>query len=121
MDTVARFISTLFHCRDQAHIFHLQTQSYATHKALNEFYDDVVGLIDSYVETCQGRYGIITGYAPIGKFLEGDGEIAKYFNALQKFIDTTRKSLPQDSELNNIVDEISALVNSTIYKLRFLK
>lgn len=121
MDIVAKFISTLFHCRDQAHIFHLQTQSYATHKALNEFYDGIVDLVDTYVETFQGRYGIVTGYAPAGKFLEGDTEIIKYFTALQKFIDSTKKSLPQDSELNNIVDEILSLVNSTIYKLRFLK
>ncbi len=29
--------------------------------------------------------------------------------------------VPQDGDLNNIVDEISALVNSTIYKLKYLK
>lgn len=121
MESIAKFISTLFHCRNQAHIFHLQTQSFATHKALNEFYDEIVDLIDSYVETCQGRYGIITGYTPVGKFLEGDSEVLKYFLAVQKFVDSTRKSLPQDGDLNNIVDEITALVNSTIYKLKFLK
>lgn len=118
---VAKFISTLFHSRDQAHVFHLQTGSYASHKALNEYYDDVIELIDSYVETFQGRYGILTGYPPMGRFLEGDSEVLKYFMALQKFVDTTRTSLPEDTDLNNIVDEISGLINSTVYKLRFLK
>jgi hypothetical protein len=28
--------------------------------------------------------------------------------------------LPQDSELQNLVDEIADLINSTIFKLRFL-
>jgi hypothetical protein len=30
-------------------------------------------------------------------------------------------NFPQDTELQNIADEIAALVDSTIYKLRFLK
>ena len=120
MDTVAKFLSTLFNSRDQAHIFHLQTSSYAAHKALNEYYDAIVGLVDDYAETFQGRYGIIRGYTPQKQYFEGD-EVVKYFTGLSTYIDSIRTSLPKDSELNNIVDEISALVNSTIYKLKFLK
>lgn len=120
METVAKFLSTLFNSRDQAHIFHLQTSSYAAHKALNDYYDAVVDLVDSYAETCQGRYGIIRGYTPQRQYFEGD-ETVKYFTGLSTYIDSVRSSLPQDSDLNNIVDEISALVNSTIYKLKFLK
>ena len=37
------------------------------------------------------------------------------------FIEEARKQLPQDTELQNIIDEIADLVNSTLYKLRFLK
>lgn len=120
METVAKFLSTLFNSRDQAHIFHLQTSSYAAHKALNEYYDAIVGLVDDYAETFQGRYGIIRGYTPQKQYFEGD-EVVKYFTGLSTYIDSIRTSLPKDSELNNIVDEISALVNSTIYKLKFLK
>jgi hypothetical protein len=121
MDSRSKFISTLFSSREQAHIFHLQTSSYAMHKALNNYYDDIVDLIDKYVETCQGRHGIIIGYQPATQIFEGDDQVLKYFMALQKFVDTNRGSLPQDSDLNNIVDEISGLINGTIYKLRFLK
>ena len=120
METVAKFLSTLFNSRDQAHIFHLQTSSYATHKALNDYYDAVVGLVDTYAETCQGRYGIIRGYTPQKQYFEND-EVIKYFTGLSTYIDSVRKGLPQDGDLNNIVDEISALVNSTIYKLNYLK
>ena len=121
MDSRSKFISTLFSSREQAHIFHLQTSSYAMHAALNNYYDGIVDLIDKYVEVYQGRHGIITGYQPASQFLEGDDQVLKYFMALQKFVDMNRQSLPQESDLNNIVDEILALVNSTIYKLRFLK
>jgi hypothetical protein len=120
METVAKFLSTLFNSRDQAHIFHLQTSSYTAHKALNNYYDDIVDLIDSYAETCQGRYGIIRGYTPQRQYFEGD-ETVKYFTGLSTYIDSVRSSLPQDGDLNNVVDEIAALVNSTIYKLKFLK
>ncbi len=120
MENVAKFLSTLFNSRDQAHIFHLQTSSYATHKALNNYYDAVVGLVDSYAETCQGRYGIIRGYTPQKQYFEND-EVIKYFTGLSTYIDSVRNGLPQDGDLNNIVDEISALVNSTIYKLKYLK
>jgi hypothetical protein len=117
METVAKFLSTLFNSRDQAHIFHLQTSSYAAHKALNEYYDAIVDLVDSYAENFQGRYGIIRGYTPQRQYFEGE-EVVKYFTGLSTYIDSVRKGLPQDSDLNNIVDEISSLINSTIYKLK---
>ena len=120
MESVAKFISILFSSREQAHIFHLQTQSYAAHKALNSYYDDIVELADTYVESFQGRYGILTGYQPAARFFEDDSAI-KYFEGLLMFVDKIRQELPQDGELNNTVDEISGLISSTIYKLKFLQ
>ena len=55
-------ISLLFHSRTQAHTFHLQTESFAEHKALEGYYDGIVGLIDSITESYQGKYGIVKGY-----------------------------------------------------------
>lgn len=120
METIGKFIGTLMSSRTQAHIFHLQTESYAAHTALGTYYEDVVDLIDSYVETAQGRYGIVRGYVMPNQIFEDDSTI-KYFSGLQKFVDGIRASLPQDSELNNIVDEISGLISSTLYKLKILK
>jgi hypothetical protein len=40
---------------------------------------------------------------------------------MQDYVATKRKKLPQDSELQNIVDEIADLINSTVYKLKYLK
>ena len=37
-----------------------------------------------------------------------------------KYVEDERKRLPQDSELQNIIDEIAQLIDSTIYKLKFL-
>ena len=119
--TVSKFVSTLFSSREQAHIFHLQTNSFATHKALQNYYEDIVDLVDTYVEMYQGRYEIITGYTVTPQFYEGDDEVTKYFTGLAKYVDSVRGSLPENTDLNNVVDEISGLINSTVYKLRFLK
>ena len=119
MEQLGKFLGTLMSSRTQAHIFHLQTPSFAAHKALDEYYSSIVDLIDSYAETAQGRYGIIRGYQMTNQILEDDSTL-KYFMGLQKFVDGIRSQLPQDGELNNTVDEISALISSTLYKLKFL-
>ena len=46
---MGQFVSTLLASRTQAHIFHLQTPSFAAHKALNEYYDEIVGITDGIV------------------------------------------------------------------------
>jgi hypothetical protein len=117
-----QFVSTLFASRTQAHIFHLQTPSFAAHKALNDYYDEIVGLTDSFVEGYQGKYGIITGYTNVALLeYESDNAIINYFNILDMFISKTRNLVCPDSYLQNIIDEILALINSTLYKLKYLK
>lgn len=119
---VAKFISTLLASRTQAHIFHWQVQdasSYAQHKALNDYYDEIVELTDELVESLQGKYGIIRGYVSPAVFRE-DGNPLIYFKALSQYIETNRASMPQDSYIQNQIDEILALVESTIYKLENL-
>lgn len=119
---LGQFISTLFASRTQAHIFHLQTNSFAAHKALNEYYDEIIGIADGIAESVQGKYGIITGYSNID-LLEGNdcNEVIKYFMALEMYVDRARQTMPQDSYIQNQVDEVTALIVSTIYKLKFLK
>ena len=57
-----QLVSKILHSRNQVHIFHLQTKSYAEHIALNEFYDGVLGLFDGLIESYQGKHGIISNY-----------------------------------------------------------
>jgi len=46
--------SALFTFRVQAHFYHLNTKSFARHKALNELYDDLDDYIDSVSELLLG-------------------------------------------------------------------
>lgn len=118
----AKFISYLMHSRTQAHVYHLQTPSFAAHKALNDYYDGVIDLIDGLVESYQGRYGILTGYSNFALMEYKSCEaIREYFKALEKTIESSRASLPQDSYIQNQIDEVITLISSTYYKLTYLK
>ena len=122
MDEFVQLISTLMASRTQAHIFHLQVEgpgSFAAHKALNEYYDEIVDHFDGLVESFQGRYGIVRGYTSPATFKE-DGQFMNYFEALAKYVETIRVRIPQDSYLQNQVDETVKLIESTKYKLKFL-
>jgi DNA-binding ferritin-like protein len=119
---VAKFVSTILSSRTQAHIFHWQTQddsSFAKHKALNEYYDEIVELIDELVEALQGKYGIITGYQSPSNFREDDNPVI-YFMALSKYVDASRTLMPEDSYIQNLIDEIYQLIETTLYKLQYL-
>lgn len=120
MEQCAIFIGTLMQSRNQVHIYHLQTESYAAHVALQGYYEGIVDLIDGIVESYQGRYGILRGYKMAGTIKE-DGNAIMYFEGLCKFVETIRTQLPQDSYIQNQVDEVVALIESTKYKLKFLK
>ena len=119
---VGQFVSTLFASRTQAHIFHLQTPSFAAHKALNDYYDEIVGITDGLVESYQGKYGIITGYGNIAlQEYQSCEAIIMFFETLCMYVEKSREMICQDSYIQNQIDEIVALIKSTIYKLRFLK
>lgn len=119
MEQVAAFLGTLMQSRNQAHIYHLQTQSFAAHMALGTYYDGIIDLIDALAESIQGRYGIIRGYKMLGTIKEDDSAMT-YFEGLCKYVESARTTLPQDSYIQNQIDTIVELVESTKYKLKFL-
>lgn len=118
MEPVAKFVSLLLHARTSAHILHLQTRSYAQHMALGGLYESIGGLADDFVEAFQGLYGIIEEY-PSGFVPPARDALAEVV-AFGRSVKTMRRQIPQDSELQNIIDEIASLIDGTIYKLRFL-
>ena len=111
--------SALMASQTQVHIFHLQTKSYAEHKALQGYYEDIDDLMDSLIEAYQGQFGIIENYQsmPISKY-EGKEQVVSYFEDLMSLIEKNREGLP--SHLQNIVDTIVELITSTLYKIKFL-
>ena len=123
MNEFIQLISTLLASRTQAHIFHWQVQgvgSYSAHKALNKYYDEILNLTDGLVESFQGKYGIQRGDTSPATFKE-DGQFVNYFEALAMYVETIRTKIPQDSYIQNEIDTVVKLIQTTKYKLINLK
>jgi len=114
-------VSGLLHSRTQIHIYHLQTKSFAVHKALNDYYDGVVDIFDGLVESYQGKHGIIENYKCDGyDNYSSVNSAIEYLQKLDKTIESSRKSV-KESFIQNQIDTAQELIYSTIYKLKFLE
>jgi hypothetical protein len=115
---VAMFAATLLHSATNTHFFHWSTNSYSQHKALGNYYDEIVELVDGYVEAYMGCYEQIKTFPSV---YHQPKEPLKYLESLKNFVAEANADLPQKQELINIVAEIQQLIDSTIYKLKYLK
>lgn len=114
--------SILMHSRTQAHIFHLGVSgpgAYAAHVALQGYYEGIVDLVDSLVESYQGKNGLIQ-FKPVVN-LDNNCDtrnIIDYFDKLCMIVKTLRQA-PNlaDSFLQNQIDNVEDLIYSTKYKL----
>ena len=123
MEEVAKFTSNLWNSRQQAQVYHWQAVgegSNAVHTALNAYYDEIIPLVDGLVESIQGRNGIISGYN-LQFTVREDNKPLTYFQALVKYVEIVRERLPQDSYVQNQIDEIVDLIETTKYKLENLR
>ena len=119
-DPVMAFVMCLLHSVTGAHILHLISLSYSQHKALETYYTEVGDLVDGFVEAFQGKYGLLTKFT---SGFEPPSDPLTYLTYLkgEVFALRTAEKFPKDTELQNVVDEIAQLIDSTLYKLRFLK
>jgi|694.fasta_scaffold06784_23 hypothetical protein len=119
---INEYIGFLLHSSTQTRVYHLQTSSYAKHKALNKYYDKILDLVDTLAEAYQGKYGIIKDIKVPGSVdnIKTDEDIVKYFGTLSNYVDNKVKDLPEDTYLRNICDEIATLIYQTTYLLKNL-
>jgi hypothetical protein len=110
-------VNILFTARDQAHMLHLKTTSFAEHVTLNELYDGLLELTDQLAETAQGRFGILT-LAPTQPSISTSA--VDFVSMLCHELEQARCGIV-DTYLNNIIDEIMSLVYRSKYKLENLK
>lgn len=119
-DTAGEFMGLLFMSRDVAHREHLKTRSYAMHKALGKFYEEVIELADDFAEAYQGKYNALLEIPLLDN--TSKGEIADTLESHVNWITEHRADICPRTEtaIHNIIDEIIGLYYSTLYKLRFL-
>ncbi len=120
---MGQFIAVLFLARDLAHKAHLRTNgpsSFAEHEALGGFYPALVEFAGTLAETYQGCELALLDIPLLDN--EFPGDIKTSMQAQLKWIKDNRyKAVEKDeTHLQNIIDEIVALYDRTIFKLHFL-
>lgn len=115
------FALMLLHEVTNGHLLHWATNSFSEHSALGDFYNSLNDKADDFVEAYMGKYGQlkIEGYPEVYSLPKSD--CVAHLEELSDNVETIRKKLPQDTELQNLVDEIADLIDSTLYKIRFLQ
>jgi len=111
---IAKATGIMFMSRTYAHMAHLKTTSYAAHKALDDFYNEIIDLADDFIEAGQGMYGILD--IP---FVNVSGNVKDPIGALQGHLAQLESTLSDLDEeyMKNIFQEIQKLYRSTLYKL----
>lgn len=123
--TTSVLVSELLNAAVSTHKLHLKvsgTGSFSAHKALNEFYDELPELADAVAEGFQGAHEVLLDCSkekPI-KVLNSVEDCVNYLRELAAMVNQVQAVMPY-TEIVNDLDNVKSLINSTKYKLLFLK
>lgn len=102
----------------QIKLYHFSTMKYSTHKTLDDFHEDLSDIVDKLLEVYIGRFS----KQPLEIFeinMKATTDISNLLSYLERERDTVRgirnKTFKGNSEIQNIIDEIIALFDRTIY------
>ena len=115
--TIGEFFGTLQDSITKEWREHLKTDKYSNHMALNDFYEEMPEKIDALIEAWQADNDIVDDYKNV---LDEDLDALQYMEALKQHTLDGRE-LMTSPELESLCDDILALIDSTIYKLKHLK
>lgn len=120
----AACVTELMNAATSFHKLHLKVQgsgAYAAHKALNELYDALPGHADDLAEGYQGAAERILEYTESSpRTLASPTEGLSYIRDLITMVTGLQAKMPY-SEIVNDLDLVKSTLNSTKYKLLFLK
>lgn len=125
LDTmVSACVSEFMNAATSFHKLHLKVKgdgSYAAHKALNELYDALPGHADTLAEGYQGAAEKLLSYTETTpRVLDTVSDAVSYLRDMHAMVTKLQGMLPYSEIVNNL-DLVKDSVNSTKYKLLFLK
>lgn len=116
-ENMALFLATLLHSGTNTHFMHWATKSYAQHKTLGKFYENIIELTDQLAETYFGCYEQITKFPD--SYHMPKGTPLAYIESLKAFVKDARQDLPKETEICQLIDNIAQEIDTTIYLLKF--
>lgn len=118
----AQLAADLMALSTSMHKLHLKITgagSYAVHKALNEFYDEMPDKVDAFVEQYQGAREKLLDIPESSTMCNTVQEALAHMRMLYERTTALQAMMPF-SEVTNQLDEVKSLISSTKYKLMFL-
>ncbi len=120
------FVKELLGIQDQVKVFHWQTSSYATHKALGDYYDSLSDLIDKFVEEYQGQFGRVpikpnpmkSDLIGLGD-LQSEEQIVMFVKNVWQWLTTLRQNTEKVEHTTNLQNIIDEMIGETS-KLKYL-
>lgn len=113
---IDKLIDKVFQARNATHVRHWTTDSYAQHKALGHFYEDVIESIDKFIESYQGNFGQLESAAQQNK------DVAELLRNDLKWLTENRSEIAKNvPALENLLDELAAIYMRTLYKIENLR
>lgn len=113
---INELITKIFTERNNSHASHWSTNSYAQHQALGEFYENVIEILDRYVESYMGTFGRIENIP------DDVDNISQVVRDNLIFLNENRSELSKEvPALENILDELAGLHMTTLFKLENLR
>lgn len=113
---ITELIKRSFKARNTAHSNHWTTNSFAQHEALGDFYEDLIKVLDKYVEAYQGVLGQLKD-SP-----DKVENIAEFLIEEMRWLGSNREKVCQGiPTLENIYDEMIAVYMKTLYKIENLR
>lgn len=108
-------VNRVFTVRNNSHLSHWKTTSYAQHMALGDFYDSIVDSIDNIVECYQGNFGLVDITL---KNITVDKDILNHIKTDAAWIANNRERIANRvASLENLIDGLTEIYLKTIYKL----
>jgi hypothetical protein len=118
---IVEMVSKLRFSVEQTQVYHWQSQSYSEHIALNEYYDGIPDIVDGIVESYQGKYGIQKGYKLFEvRDYSTPEEVINFLKQLDADVEMLRQSI-KETYIQNQIDNVLQLIETTVYKLENLK
>lgn len=116
---IEELVAKTFATRNATHLGHWRTKSYAEHVALGDFYEELIEIVDTLVESYQGNFGLIKEVPDI-KQIHNECCIKCLSDDVAWIAKNRSKIARNVASLENIVDELTGLYLKTLYKLENL-
>lgn len=118
---IEQYFGTLQQSTVEAWRKHLKVSKKSQHETLNDFYEDIVDVVDALIEDYMSIHGKVEDYENL--LSEKEIDALEYLETLREF---TREGADElfdedDTELFSDVDNILSVMDTAIYKLKELE